>query len=292
MTPKGDIEVRRAAVKLSDVFTGVATEIDRDIAQAPAPCKRMVYDVNVLTRLAQKYRLDWEPQGLTDHVTVTAACTKITSDVIGNAVVQRLKEEGARGDIDVVFDNHLLEIALPADQSAYFNLNNFTYDSVTKRFRGEVVAEGASGPLAVPVTGRAIIRESIPVLRHRLASGTIVTKDDMDWMAVPEDHVNNMVITMESQILGHELRRDTDGNAPLHINDVMPPRHVTRGALVTLKIETPFMQLTAQGKALQDGTAGDVVRVINTQSNRTITGIVEGPGIVRVETTQRLAAAE
>ena len=291
VAPRGDVEVKRYAVKLSDVFTGVPSEIDRDIAQAPAPCKRMVYDVNVLSRLAQKYRLDWAAQG-NEHVSVTSACTRISSEAISGAVIQHMKDSGVKGDIDVVFDNRALEIALPADQSAYFDLNNFVYDPSTKRFRGDVVAESGNGPIAVPVMGRVVVRQNVPVLRHRLAQGTIVGNDDLDWVAMPEDRINGSIVTDASQIIGHELRRDTDGNISLRYTDVMPPRHVTRGSLVTLKIETPFMQLTAQGKALQDGAEGDVVRVTNTQSNRTVEGIVEGPGIVRIESGQKLAAAE
>ena len=54
-----------------------------------------------------------------------------------------------------------------------------------------------------------------------------------------------------------------------------------RGSLVTMKIETPFMTVTAQGKAQQDGAEGEIVRVINTQSNRVVEGTVTGPGMYR-----------
>ena len=78
---------------------------------------------------------------------------------------------------------------------------------------------------------------------------------------------------------------------PVRERDVIPPRLVVRGTLVTMKIETPFMTVTAQGRALQDGKLGDVVRVINTQSNRTIEGTVEAAGVVRMPTAQKLLAA-
>jgi len=71
----------------------------------------------------------------------------------------------------------------------------------------------------------------------------------------------------------------------------MAPKLVARGKLVTLLIETPFMNLSAQGKALQDGSAGDVVRVLNLQSDRVIEGIAESDGVVRVLSTQKVAEA-
>ena len=59
-----------------------------------------------------------------------------------------------------------------------------------------------------------------------------------------------------------------------------------------MKIETPFMVVTAQGRALQDGKLGDVVRVNNTQSNRMIEGLVTGGGIVVIQSGQRAAAVD
>ena len=285
VTPRGQIEVKRMTVKLSDVFDGVPTEIDREIAQAPAPCKTMVYDVNVLTRLAQKYRLDWTAQSPSDRVVVGAGCTKITADAMKDAVIQKMKDDGIRGEIDIVFDNRALEIDLPADQSSYFSLNDFSYDAVAKRFSTDVITGGTTS-YAIPISGKIAIKQTVPVLAHRLESGTTIAANDLDWIAVPEERVNSSVVQDADRLVGRELRHDLNGGEIIHSADVSPVRHVTRGSLVTLSIETPFMTLTAQGKALQDGTDGDVVRVNNPQSNRIIEGTVIGAGIVRVGINQ------
>ncbi len=298
VTLRGETEVRRMTVKLSDIFTGVPAEIDRDIAQAPAPGKQVTYDVTVLTRIAQKYRLDWEPQSMADHAVITTASTRITADAIREAVIAKVKASGVAGtqkgsEVDVSFDNHALQIDLPADQTHDFTLNNFDMDPVNKHFHADVVAETSSGPFAVPVTGRVIVKRNIPVLAKRLEGGTTIGSADIDWTVVPEDRVNGTVVTEAEQLVGHELRRDTDEGEILHVHDVIPPRLVTRGSLVTMKIETPLMLVTAQGKALQDGTQGEVVRVVNTQSNRMIEGTVSGPGTVIIHTTtERLAAVQ
>lgn len=77
----------------------------------------------------------------------------------------------------------------------------------------------------------------------------------------------------------------------MRARDVMPQRFVTRGSLVTMKIETPYMRMTAQGKAPQDGGIGDVVRLNNTQSNRMVEGIVTGPGTVRIPLPEAIVQA-
>jgi len=295
VTLRGDIELQRITVKLSDLFTGVPAVIDRDIAQAPAPGKQVTYDANVLTRVAQKYRLDWQPQSLADHITITSAATHITADMIREAVTKKLKGSDEftlpkGGEIDVSFDNHALQVDLPADRGADFTLNNFNYDPQGRHFRADLVAETSMGPFSVAVTGRLLVKRPVPVLVKRLEAGSVIGVADLDTMMVPEDRVNNSVITDKNQLLGREIKRDTDEGEVMHVHDVIPPRMVTRGSLVTMKIETPLMIVTAQGKCLQDGTDGEVVRVTNTQSNRIIEATVTGPGVVTVHTAQVLAA--
>jgi flagellar basal body P-ring formation protein FlgA len=57
---------------------------------------------------------------------------------------------------------------------------------------------------------------------------------------------------------------------------------VHKGDLVTVILNTASMQLTAQGKAVEDGAMGASIRVTNTQSNRVIDTVVSGPNQVVV----------
>ena len=286
---KTESEVNGPAVRLSDVFDGISADLDRDIARAPAPGKSVTYDAIVLSRVAQMYSLDWKPQSVSDHTTIIAAAHKVTADDIRPAVVAKLKDQDIKGDIEVTFDNRSLEINLPANRDPNFSLNNFGYDTINHRFHADLVAETDYGPTSMPLSGRVTVEHRIPVLVKRLEAGSIISEADLDWTTVSDDHMEG-VLAANDQLIGRELRRDTDGNIPLRDRDVMPPRLVVRGSLVTMKIETPMMSVTAQGKALQDGKLGDVVRVTNTQSNRVIEGTVAGPGIVSIPLTQKFAA--
>jgi flagellar basal body P-ring formation protein FlgA len=294
---RGESEVRRMAVRLSDVFNGIPSSIDEDIAQAPSPGKQVIYDINVLTRLANKYHLDWKPQSLADHVVITTACTHITIESIRDAVIKKMRADNADtvkkdSEIDVVLDNHALEIDLPADQTPDFTLNNFDYDASSRHFRADIFAETLGGPYTVPVTGRVMIKQKVPVLAKRLSSGTILSASDIDWVSIDEEHVNASVITDSHQLVGRELRRDLAEGEMFRTHDIIQARFVTRGSIVTMSIETPVMQVTAQGRALQDGTEGEVVRLINTQSNRVVEGTVTGPQTVLIHAGQKVAAVE
>ena len=56
---------------------------------------------------------------------------------------------------------------------------------------------------------------------------------------------------------------------------------------VTLIYEAPGIYLTMRGKALEGGTEGDVVNVMNLQSKRTLSGTVTGRGQVSITADRR-----
>lgn len=66
---------------------------------------------------------------------------------------------------------------------------------------------------------------------------------------------------------------------------ITKPKLVRQGQAVTLAVRSGTLTITAQGRALADGREGDPIRVV-TPSSRTVEGIVEAAGTVR------LAAAE
>jgi len=295
VTLKPDLQTERATVKLSDLFAGVPAEIDRDVAQAPLPCHPAVYNEEVLNKLADTYRLDWTPAPDANHVTISTSCTRISGDMIRDAVIARIKTVNPLlkdRNFDIAFDTRNLEIDLPGGHDPDFKLDNFTYDAGARQFRTDLIAQTSRGPYSTNVTGRVSARRSVPVVAHRLEGGTTIAESDIDWVELPEERVTADIVTEASQLVGHETRRDIAEGDMFRAHDVIPARFVQRGSLVTMKIQTPFITVTAQGKSQQDGTLGDVVRVINTDSNRVVQGTVIAPGVVEIHTAQKLAAAE
>jgi flagella basal body P-ring formation protein FlgA len=292
VVPKPLSEINGPSIRLSDVFTGVPDNVDRPIATAPAAGKSVTYNLKILTALAEKYHLDWRPSSLADRVVLTRAFTPITKDMIETAVLDKVKEAGVKGKIDVLLDNRAIDVKLPANRDPKFALNDFDYDPINKRFRSKLFAETGEKPIALPVTGRVVVKIDVPVLTRRLESGTTIGKADIDWITVTDDRLTPGTITDPAQLVGREVRNGTGEGQPLHSRDVIPPRLVTRGAIIIIKIQTPHLLITTQGRAMQDGAAGDVVRVTNTQSKRVIEGTVDGAGVVRVHTVQRLALAQ
>lgn len=286
VTLRPTTELTSSAIRLSDVFDGVPKELDRDIAISPYAGQSVTYDVRVLTRLAQQYRLDWQPQGYTDHTLLTRAAHYLTADMIQPIVMNKLQAQNSDDDTsyEITFDNRNFSLALPAEHAPDFKLINFSYDKHTRRFRSEIIAKVETGALRQPLSGRVIISKRIPVLSRRLGVNSIIGKNDLRLEWVEETKINKSTLLSISNIINKELRQERGIGSVLHSRDITAPRLVLRGKMVTMKIQTPVMLITAQGRALQDGTKGDVVRIKNLQSNRVVEAIVESDGVVNVQT--------
>lgn len=287
-------EIKGSAIRLSDVFDGVSQDKDMDLALAPEPGKSVTYNVQVLAALAEKHGLIWKPQSLLDSAVLTRASVQVTPEMIREKIVRKISEIEKLDvqAVDIDLGAHKLGAFLPVEANPVFDLNKFSYDAQNRRFQTEVVIPTKGAPITQAVTGRVIIRRDVPVLAHYLQAGTVIGPGDLTWQTMEEDRIARNVLMEAPQIIGLELRTDRGQGDMLRERDLLPPRLVTRGSLVTIKIETPLMRITARGKSLQDGAKGDVVRVTNLQSKRVLEGTVESSGIVRIETTKRLAWAE
>ena len=82
--------------------------------------------------------------------------------------------------------------------------------------------------------------------------------------------------------VGMQARRQLRAGQAIRAADLVKPDLVQRDQNVILIYEAPGIYLTMRGKALDNGTEGDVVNVMNVQSKRTLSGTVIGRGQVSI----------
>jgi flagella basal body P-ring formation protein FlgA len=79
-----------------------------------------------------------------------------------------------------------------------------------------------------------------------------------------------------------QMRKQLRAGQALRVSDLAKPDLVQRDDNVTLIYESAGLYLTIRGKAVDSGTEGDVVNVLNLQSKRTVSGVVVGRDQVAV----------
>ena len=83
--------------------------------------------------------------------------------------------------------------------------------------------------------------------------------------------------------MGREARRVLAAGRVVRAADLAEPRLVTRGQAVTMVYAGGGgLEITALGEALDHGSRGGIVRVVNPASRLVREAVVVGPGQVRV----------
>ncbi len=200
------------------------------------------------------------------------------------ALSEALARHVTVGRMRLELDNRAIELRVPAGQTADGGLrvDNVYYSPVQGRFAAELVVPGTSPLVRVPVSGRAYGTVEVPVLTHRVSPGDTISTNDVDWVELRADQAGTDIAATEAQLIGMTPKRGIPVNQPVRVRDLQSPRIVDKGALVTITLESGNMALSTQGKALQEGGKGDVIRVVNTSSNRIVEAVVSGPGRVSV----------
>lgn len=149
-------------------------------------------------------------------------------------------------------------------------------DTASRRF-----AAILSGPdKRQRVEGELWTEIAVPVPIRRLSAGEVIAESDLTLARMRSDQLGQRIITAKEALVGREVRRVLSPGRPVTDNAVIAPVAVARNKPVTLEYRQGALLITARGRALGNGAVGEMVRVQNLDSNRTLTGLVTAPGTV------------
>ena len=284
------VTVNRSTVVLGDLFQGINVKADTAVAYAPAPGKRAIFDARWLVRLAKAHQINWQPMSVDAHVVVVRKSTVIGRDEIEDRLSQALREDetgyaAGGAELRVQISNRMLQFHMPSDTIGGIGIDDLNYDSVSGRFAAIIrIPENDPSAQRHRVTGRVLKMIRVPVLNERLLAGETIREDNLKEILLPARKVQRNVVIDVDTLIGLTPKRGLAAGIPIRRADIQAPVMVSRGGLVTMNLNYSNMTLTSQGRALENGSKGDVVRVVNTRSNKTIQAIVIGDGLVTVRT--------
>lgn len=87
-------------------------------------------------------------------------------------------------------------------------------------------------------------------------------------------------------VIGRETRVAIYKGRPVLDGDTAAPTLVQRNQVVPLTFMAGPLVIAAEGRALERGGAGDQIRIMNTASRTTVTGLVTADGSVAVKSTR------
>lgn len=277
------------AVYLSDLFANVPFHQDMVVAEAPAPGQRIAFSARQLAHIARQARLAWMPSDPRQGIIVSRDSQSLPTDAVERALAGAIADRHQGGDFDIALFDRSIELHVPAGTEPRVIVSGLDLDTRAGRFRASVTAAGAEGR-EIEVTGRLVPMVELPVLTRHLMPGDIIADRDVAWKRVPARQATTTAITRLDDLLGYTPRRPIAAGRPVRMTDVVPDYVVQKGDLVTIQLRAGAMTLTARGRALQRGAKGDVIRIRNTQSQKTIEAEVVAADTAMVR-PPRLASA-
>lgn len=271
-------------VRLGDLWDNLGGKGETPIAAAPQPGKRIVADLRWLMAVARSQGIDWQPVTSFDRIVIERAGRVVDAKTIETELREALEMEGVRAPFEVEINNRSgLSITVAADETLGIAVRDLQWDQRSSRFSAVIEAPaGAPNATRQRVNGRVFQVTRIPTLARAMGRGQVVSAADVEWQTVRDDLVRPEHIRDVNQLVGQEPRNPVRAGAPLRVGEFQRPVMVQRNSTVTIVLKTPFMSLTSQGRAAEDGGKGDVVHIVNLQTKRTVEAVVEGPGTVSV----------
>ncbi len=276
-------------VKLGDIFTPAGPNAEHTVAYAPKPGQRAVFDSAWVSQVARAYRLNWRPTSQSTRVVVERAANLVDNDTLRAMLLESLAAKGADPDARVVLGNANLRLYMPTGIDPQLSVKQVTHDPLSGRFNASLSWVGATGGETIRLSGRLEAMSEVPVLSKRVMRGDTIRSDNIQWLTLPTARLQRSVVLEVGDLIGKSAKRTLAANRPVRATDVRRPLLVNKGSSVTMVLQTPLMQLTVKGRALEAGSRGDIIRISNVQTNTVIEAEITGAGMARVDAPANLA---
>jgi flagella basal body P-ring formation protein FlgA len=290
---KREVTVVGEIVRIGDLVENAGSVADVAVFRAPDLGQTgSVPAARVLEAVRPHHIISLNTRGL-DEVLVTRASRTVAGKEIEARLVRALAgqigtidgKDLAGKDLAAAFDNAVRPFHV--EPNAELGIARLAYDQRTRRFDATLDLPTSTGRRpGLRVTGTLVETVEAVVPLRQIAQGDVLKASDV----MVERRPKTDAVALEDAI-GFAAKRTLKPGEVIRTADLMKPELVGRNESVTLVFEAPGMLLTVLGKALDAGTMGDVINVMNVQSKRTLQGTVIGPARVAVSTMPpRLAA--
>lgn len=293
---RASIDVASDVVRIGDVVDNAGPAAQIAIYRAPdLGTTGSIATAQVLSALRAHQVIGVDTKNL-KAISVTRLARMLEPKDIELQVARALERRSGLGDaanLSLTFDRDVQTVMLDVSSSGALQPVSARYDARSGRFdvSFEIANDAGSAPAKLRFTGSAVETVEAAVLARGIERNEVIKSSDVVIERRPKAEVGSDVAGRDGAV-GMQARRQLRAGQALRVADLAKPDLVTRDQNVTLIYESSGLYLTIRGKALEGGSDGDVVNVLNLQSKRTVSGIVVGRGQVSVAiAAPRLAAA-
>jgi flagella basal body P-ring formation protein FlgA len=282
---RANVQVSGDLVRIGDVIDNAGSAGQIAIYRAPDLGTTGSLSVaQVLNTLRTHHVIGVDTRDLKE-ISVTRLARTLEGKDIELQVARALERRNGLGDaanLSLTFDRDPGDVRLDAGFTGGMQPSIVRYDNRNGRFDVTFeIANDNGAPAKLRFTGTAIETVEAAVLARTIERNEILKSSDVVLERRPKAEVGAEAPARDRAV-GMQARRQLRAGQAIRAADLSKPDLVQRDQNVTLIYDAPGIYLTMRGKALDNGTEGDVVNVMNLQSKRTLSGTVTGRGQVSI----------
>ena len=283
---RANVSVTSDVVRIGDVIDNAGAAAQIAIYRAPDPGTTGKLPVAQVISALRAHQVIGVATGDLREISVTRLARTFEASDIEQAIARALERRNGLGDaanLTLTFDRAPGDIRLDAANSGALSPFAVRYEPRNNRFdvTFEISNEAGTAPTKLRFSGTAIETVEAAVLARSVERSEILRSSDVLVERRPKAEVGSDALTRERAV-GMQARRQLRAGQAMKGADLAKPDLVQRDQGVTLIYESTGLYLTVLGKALEGGTEGDVVNVLNMQSKRTVSGVVVGRNRVAI----------
>ena len=264
---RADVTVSGEVVRIGDVIDNAGSAAQIAIYRAPdLGTTGTLPTAQVLTALRAHQVIGVDTRNL-QQITVTRLARTIDASDIERQVAQALERHNGLGEaanLSLTFDRDVESMRLEASNTGAMQPSAVRYDFRSLPFRRHLRHRQQQRFDADPA---ALHRQrdrdrGSAVLARNIDRNEVVKSSDVVVERRPKAEVGTDAASRDRAV-GMQARRQLRAGQALKVADLAKPDLVQRDQTVVLIYEASGLYLTIRGKALEGGTEGDVVSVLN-----------------------------
>jgi flagella basal body P-ring formation protein FlgA len=289
------VAVSSEIVRIGDLVENAGAAADVPVFRAPDLGQTGAVQLARIIEALRPYDLTGLDTGGLNEVVVTRLSRAMTAKDITDRITRALSGQYGLGDaqnLAVILDRDIRILHVEPTVGGDLAVSRMNVDPRTGRFdiAFELPGSTLSRRAGLRFTGTVTETVEAAMLTRSLRIGEVVKASDvtMGRRAKAELRGDGMG---PDQVIGMAAKTALRNGQALRTDDLIKPQIVQRNEAVTIYYEVPGIMLTVRGKAIEGGAMGDVVGVLNIQSNRTVQATVIGPGRVTIAAAGPLIAS-
>lgn len=275
-SPSGFVIINRATVKLGDLFHQLGPAGDQSVGPAPLPGQQIIVPATQRAVIATRFHLALKNPPH-NAVVIRRSGQAVPIARLQAALTPALAAAGAPRQPVISLINTQSPMIPPGTQPM-ITTTDLRFNPSTHNFSATlVITAPGMGLEPISVNGSALPSVSVVIATHTLQPGEVLTGADIVMARVPRSGVPAHPVRDIITALGMQVQREISAHEPLPERALASPLLVRKGALVELVLHMPGITISAHGVALAAGSAGDVIAVLNPNSQAVLQAIVRGP---------------